>query len=269
MWLFVYLVCGCLFTWYVAVCLPGMWLFVYLVCGCLFTWYVAICLPGMWLFVYLVCGCLFTWYVAVCLPGMWLFVYLVCGCLFTWYVAVCLPGMWMPLCLTLTVWIPISLGTNLMLYVLSSSALMSQRSVTHDGLVTEASMSYGFVPEQDLYINDIFPVCDWKDNWDEAEQINLNNLFHAIWNFYSEKHLFELSKLIYTDLSLAVELLLRGYPDQRPAPLERPYGHNFLNIHIFKISLSLPLMKGHPSWKAFQVQKGWPHKRGSTDKILP
>ena len=58
-----------------------------------------------------------------------------------------------------------------------------------------------------------------------------------------------------------VEPLLRGQPDERPAPLERPLDNVNLNINVL-ISTpdeKPPLLKGN-----FLMQKGWPHKRGST-----
>ena len=58
-----------------------------------------------------------------------------------------------------------------------------------------------------------------------------------------------------------MEPLLRGHPDERPPPLERPLDSENLNINVL-ISTPVerpPLLKGH-----FSGTKGWPHKRGST-----
>ena len=58
-----------------------------------------------------------------------------------------------------------------------------------------------------------------------------------------------------------VEPLLRGHPDERPAPLERPLDNVNMNINVL-ISTpeeKPPLLKGH-----FSDAKGWSHKKGST-----
>ena len=57
-----------------------------------------------------------------------------------------------------------------------------------------------------------------------------------------------------------VEPLLRGHPDERPAPLKRPLDNVNLNINVL-ISTpdeKPPLLKGH------LMQKEWPHKMVST-----
>ena len=58
-----------------------------------------------------------------------------------------------------------------------------------------------------------------------------------------------------------VEHLLRGHPDERPPPLERPLDNVNLNIYVLISTPNKrpPLLKGH-----FSDAKGWPHKRGST-----
>ena len=53
-----------------------------------------------------------------------------------------------------------------------------------------------------------------------------------------------------------VEPLLRGHPDERRSPLERPLYTVNLNIHVL---ISTPNER-----PPLLVQKGWPHKRGST-----
>ena len=61
------------------------------------------------------------------------------------------------------------------------------------------------------------------------------------------------------------EPLLRGHPDERPLPLERPLHNENLNINVL---ISTPderpsLLKGH-----FSDAKRWPHKRGFTVLIF-
>ena len=74
--------------------------------------------------------------------------------------------------------------------------------------------------------------------------------------------IFDMHWLVYQLVIYTVEPLLRGHPDERPLPLERPLVNVNLNINVL---IFLPLTRGHPSWKAtFLMQKGWPHKRGST-----
>ena len=53
-----------------------------------------------------------------------------------------------------------------------------------------------------------------------------------------------------------VEPLSRGHPDERPPLLERPLDTVNLNIDIF---MSTPDERS-----PLLMQKGWPHKRGST-----
>ena len=62
-------------------------------------------------------------------------------------------------------------------------------------------------------------------------------------------------------ISSKVESLLRGHPDERPPPLERPLDNVNLNINVLISTPDErpPLLKGH-----FSGEKGWPHKRGST-----
>ena len=58
-----------------------------------------------------------------------------------------------------------------------------------------------------------------------------------------------------------VEPLLRGQPDERPPPLERPLDNVNLNMNVLISTPDErpPILKGH-----FSAEKGWPHKRGST-----
>ena len=58
-----------------------------------------------------------------------------------------------------------------------------------------------------------------------------------------------------------VEPHLRGHPDKRPTPLNRPLDYINLNTNVLMSTTEErpPLLKGHTSG-----EKGWPHKRGST-----
>ena len=48
-------------------------------------------------------------------------------------------------------------------------------------------------------------------------------------------------------VNITVEPLLRGHPDERPTPLERPLDNVNLNINVFRFTPdeSPPLLKGH------------------------
>ena len=64
------------------------------------------------------------------------------------------------------------------------------------------------------------------------------------------------SKFRYT-----VEPLLRGHPDERPPPLERPLTNVNLNINVL---ISTPDERPPLLKATFLMQKGWPHKQGTT-----
>ena len=80
---------------------------------------------------------------------------------------------------------------------------------------------------------------------------------HAIFSAFNTGYYDDL----YIIIIVAVEPLLRGHPDERPPPLERPlYNVNlYINVLISTPDERPPFLKAN-----FLMQKGWPHKRGSS-----
>jgi len=76
-----------------------------------------------------------------------------------------IPGMWNPRCLTLTVWTPSSFGTNLMAYWPGLTSLISQSSVSPDGLVTLAAKSFNSASATTAHHDRVYQSHHTRRGW--------------------------------------------------------------------------------------------------------